>query len=328
MKKEKLLLAVVSLAMITCSILEIYLLMNGEQAKVFSKSVASKQPEERKAGITQMPFQVLVSGVDGSGKTEQDGRSDINLLLTVNPVSKAILITEISRDTYINFSDYDNISFQGLKNDEQLNKLETAKLCEMSCYGISPLVKTVEGMLDTKIDYYIRLNFKGFTALIDAVGGVDVEAREDFQTDWHTSYKKGINHLDGAEALAFVRERHHLNRPEKVSRNRIEMMKAIVNQLLGKSILEMDSEALYQLFKKNIYTNMSAGEILSLVRMQVSDHADWDVKSVILKGNGSRKELSAYNNHPLYVSVPKKSSIKKIQKQIQDVCKLEKSSDL
>ncbi len=42
MKKEKLLLAVVSLAMITCSILAIYLLMNGEQAKVFSKSVASK----------------------------------------------------------------------------------------------------------------------------------------------------------------------------------------------------------------------------------------------------------------------------------------------
>lgn len=327
MKKEKLLLAIVSLAMITCSILGIYMLMNDEQTKVFSKSVASKQPKERKAGITQMPFQVLVSGADESGKTEQDGRSDINLLLTVNPVSKVILITEISRDTYINFSDYDNISFQGLKNDEELNKLETARLCEMSCYGISPLVKTVEGILDTKIDYYIKLNFKGFIALIDAIGGVDVEAHEDFQTDWHTFYKKGINHLNGAKALAFVRERRHLNRAEKVSQNRIEMMKAIVNQLLGKSILEMDSEALYQLFKNNIYTNMSAGEILSLVRMQVSDRADWDVKSVMLKGNGSLKKVSAYN-HEVHVSVAKKSSIKEIQKQIKDVCKLEKSPDL
>lgn len=335
MRKEKWVLAIVTIIMVFGSMTGLCVLMEQIQGETIVESVKEEKQPEEKEGIAQKPFQVLVSGMDTFG-AKKLGRSDLNLLLTVNPNSKTVLITNIPRDTYLKAPDLSDADFDGLTGlteeeirltKESFEACEGTKLSHLSPLGLPTLVKGVEGLLDTKVDYYVQINFPGFSTLIDAIGGVDVKTEEGFETDWGTSFKKGVNHVNGKEALLFVRERHHLNRGWYD--NQVEMMRSILNKLMKQSVLEMDAEALYQLYKKNVKTDMGTGEILSLIRMQVSDRADWDIKSAILKGNGRLKELGGWidsstgESPRFYVQVPKKDSKEKVKNMIQSVMELD-----
>lgn len=334
MKREKLTLAVVSLLMIVGSVVGLSLLIGHIQGRTIVEEVVTEEKESGydEEGITGKPFQVLVSGADTfynikkKTKSNVHFRSDINLLLTVNPVSKTILITNINRDTYIKKPELSSDEYEGLSKKEiQMYKpSESTKLCLLGWWGPLPLKKGVGELLDTKVDYYIQTSMSGFSTLIDAIGGVDVDVAQSFETDWGTSYKKGMNHLDGKEALTFVRERHHLNSPEIKCGNQNDMMGGVIEKLLSKSLLEMDMDALYQLVQKNVRTNMSAGEILSLIRMQVADRAEWTVESTIIKTEGQRKKISEYEGYRFYVEVPKANSLEKTKEKIQRVLQLEK----
>ena len=66
------------------------------------------------------------------------------------------------------------------------------------------LLGSLEALYETEIDYYFRINFTGFTEIIDALGGIDVSSEYEFTAGGH-DYHVGINHLDGEEALAFAR---------------------------------------------------------------------------------------------------------------------------
>lgn len=349
MKKEKILLAVFSLVMIAGSMLSLNMLIEHIQGQEVveridvaeTKKGKGSSKDAKKAGITEKPFQVLVSGVDMTGSLKQNKRyrSDSNLLLTVNPVDKKILITNIPRDTYVKPVDVPEFSEKEAQNmrsagmtEDQIKEAKEAreaglntKLCHVSLYGMPSLVKTVEGLLDTKIDYHIQLTMTGFKTLVDSVGGVDVEAVESFKTDWGTSYQKGINHVNGEEAVAFVRERHHFN-DGQLGRgtNNIEMMRAIIHKLCDASLLDMDADGLYQLWKNNVETDMGMGEVLSLLRMQVEDRAEWKITSAIVKGEGSLEKTQEFPGHELWVSIPDPASVKESQEKIADVCKLDK----
>lgn len=92
------------------------------------------------------------------------------------------MITGIPRDLYV--------SLPATSSNEEKQK---TKFSYLSLYGgAKSLVQGAEELLDTKIDYYIQLNMSGFRKLIDAIGGVDVEADRSFETDWKTSFQKGI----------------------------------------------------------------------------------------------------------------------------------------
>lgn len=348
MKKEKIILAVLSLVMIAGSILSLNLLIEHIQGQEVVERIDAAETKEgkgssedsEKAGITEKPFQVLVSGVDMTGSLKQNKRyrSDSNLLLSVNPVDKKILITNIPRDTYVKpvdvpeFSEKEaqNMRSEGFTEDliKEAKEAREAglktKLCHVSLYGMPSLVKTVEGLLDTKIDYHIRLTMTGFKTLVDSVGGVDVEAVESFKTDGGTSYQKGINHVNGKEALAFVRERHHFNDGElRRGINNVEMMRAIIHKLCDASLLDMDAGGLYQLWKNNVETDMGMGEVLSLLRMQVEDRAEWKITSAIVKGEGSREKTLEYPQTGFWVLIPDAASVKEAQEKIADVCKVD-----
>lgn len=348
MKKEKIILAVLSLVMIAGSMLSLNMLIEHIQGQEVVERIDAAEAKKgkgsskdtKKAGITEKPFQVLVSGMDITGSLKQNRpyRNDSNLLLTVNPVDKKILITNLPREIYVKpvdvpeFSEKDaeNMKLSGMTEDQikeakeaRKNGMKT-KLCHVSLYGMPSLVKTVEGVLDTKIDYHIQLTMTGFKTLVDAIGGVDVEAVESFETDWGTSYQKGINHVNGKEAVAFVRERHHFN-DGALGRgtNNVEMMRAIIHKLCDASLLDMDADGLYQLWKNNVETDMGMGEVLSLLRMQVEDRAEWKITTVIVKGEGSLEKTMEYPGIKLFVLIPDPASVKEAQEKIADVCKVD-----
>ena len=77
-------------------------------------------------------------------------------------------------------------------------------------HGGAPLMKqTVESLLGQRIDHTVMLDFQGFAAMTDALGGVDVEIKQAFTgtVDDFVHFPAGVNRLNGVQALAFVRER-------------------------------------------------------------------------------------------------------------------------
>lgn len=306
-RREKWFVAIVTVALVLGSVLGLNALIGHIQGKTIIESAVSKVAGNTEDGMAGQPFQVLISGLDDTGRLKKKERSDLNLLLTADPAEKKLLITAISRDTY----------------------LEKAgdKLVYRSCYGIDHLIDGVEELLGTKPDYWVQLNLSGFSTLIDAIGGVDVEAKKGFKTDWGPSFQKGKNHVDGKEALAFVRERHHLREGgQQRCVNQTEMLRAILDKLTEASVTEMDADALYRLWKDNVNTNMGAGEVLSLIRMQLSDHAKWDIETAVLKGKGKlvrAEKLASFedgnSDAMLYVLEPNASSLEKIRQKIASV---------
>ncbi len=80
----------------------------------------------------------------------------------------------------------------------------------LSLGGLSLMTRTVEALLGAHIDHAVMLDFEGFAAMTDALGGVDVDVKQAFTgtVDDKVHFPAGVNRLNGRQALAFVRERH------------------------------------------------------------------------------------------------------------------------
>lgn len=307
MKKEKLILAAVSLFLVIISLVGVSVAIGAVQNETSVEKNAKESVREKEDEITKKTFQVFISGLDTYGEKDRSKRSDLNLLVTVNPSEKRLLITGIPRDLYV--------SFPSESTNEEKQK---TKFSHLSLYGTKSLVQGAEELLDTKIDYYIQLNMSGFRKLIDAIGGVDVEADRSFETDWKTSFQKGINHVNGKEALTFVRERHHhLKGVEQRNKNHQEMLKAILKQVMKKNLMEMDINALYKLCKKNVRTDMKAGEILSLMRWQKEEKVEWEMETATIKGKFALETLAEYHDAKLYVEKVDQRSLDQVSKKIK-----------
>lgn len=119
------------------------------------------------------------------------GRSDTLMLAHVPADRKAVHLMSIMRDSWVDVPGHGK-----------------AKINAAYSWGGVPLtVQTVEQLLDVRIDHVAEIDFRGFTGMTDALGGVTVHSARAFTAQGH-SYTAGANRLDGDAALAFVRERH------------------------------------------------------------------------------------------------------------------------
>lgn len=94
-------------------------------------------------------------------------------------------------------------------------------------------------------------------------------------------------------------------------------MKAILKQVMKKSLPEMDINTLYKLCKRNVRTDMKAGEILSLMRWQKEEKVEWKMETATLTGEFAREKLAEYPNVKLYVEKPDQKSLDEINRKIK-----------
>ena len=73
--------------------------------------------------------------------------------------------------------------------------------------GVPLMVRTVEDLLGTRVDQVAEVDFAGFQALTDALGGVTIDVPQDFVSNEGMVFEQGPEHMDGQRALEFVRER-------------------------------------------------------------------------------------------------------------------------
>lgn len=269
--------------------------------------------------VTTKPFNVYISGIDVYGKISQTSRSDVNLIATVNPITKKILITSTPRDYYVPLYGEKGKSVSGGMPD---------KLTHAGIYGIDCSINTLEKLYDIDIDYYVRVNFTSLKKIVDLLGGVEVYSDYDFISDWgpngagtHYKFKKGYNKVNGKKALAFCRERHHFqNGDYQRGRNHQHMIEAILNKVMSPAILS-DFSGLLKESKSMFQTSMSTKKITSLCKMQLNDMAKWKISYANAEGSGAKKVTYSIRSTALYVCEPNYASVQKITKKINKIMK-------
>lgn len=242
--------------------------------------------------ITNETFVVLISGTDSSGKLSANGRSDVNIIATVNPDTKDILLTTVPRDLYTTLY-YGDGTDSGSKKD---------KLTHASTHGMACSIDTLEHIFDIDIDYYVRLNFTGLEKLVDALGGIDVESDYAFTSYAQThTYVKGMNHMDGYAALIFARERHAFADGDfQRSRNQIKVINAIADKALSVTMLTNYTGIMSSL-SDVVTTNIPQEQLSKLVKMQLSEGGNWKFKSFGITGQTGSDWCMSDSSKPLSI---------------------------
>ena len=278
--------------------------------KVTLGDETAQPPDYETLAITTEPFVVYLSGVDNRGELTENARSDVNILAVVNPVTKRVALVNTPRDYYVDLAGTDSKD----------------KLTHAGLYGVETSMETLGGLYGIEVDHYVRINFAGFIDIVDALGGVDVYSDMAFTSVGSpgyydpTDFVEGWNHLDGAAALAFARERHAFATGD-IQRgiNQMKVIDAMLEKVKSPALLTSYSRLLAAV-ADNFVTSLSSAEIAALVRMQLSDFAVWDIENVSVTGSSSSStHCYSAQGQKLYVMTPDEASVAAAQAVIQSV---------
>ena len=255
---------------------------------------------------TSEAFNLYVTGIDRWAGEEDLDRSDVNMIMTIHPKTKKILLTSIPRDTYVK-----------LHSAQQMDKLTHTGI-----YGVDETINTVEDWLRLDLSYYLKLNFSSMRGIINAIGGIDVYSPVAFDSDISEySYVKGWNHLNGKQALYFARERHAFEGQDSARvENQQRVVRAVIDKMTSSPAVLLKYGEIMEVAGSNLSTNMSYDEIQSLVKMQMSDLASWDIESQKVEGEYDMDyvaSLSRKNKYSVYRPDPE--SVSKCLDKIYDV---------
>jgi len=257
---------------------------------------------------TSEPFSILFLGIENYSTGGKGGRTDTMILATVNPKTKTIQKMSIPRDTYV----------------EIPGRINKTKINGAYAYGgLQLTVDTDEKFLNVPIDYYVTVDFNGFKNIVDEVGGIDVEVPFDFWEHTDTKprgtvyFHKGMQHLNGTQALAYSRMRKRDPRGDFGREDRQQqVMMAIIQKLKSpETLLKIDDYA--SVFSKNVKTNMSMTEGLSLFN-NMKDVTPQSIETLKLQGKDD------YINGTYYYN-PDETSVNDISSKMRVHLDLDKS---
>lgn len=249
-------------------------------------------------------FNIYLSGIDTYGQLTNVSRSDVNLVVTVNPTKHKILITTIPRDSYLPIAGGGN-----MQND---------KLTHAGIYGIDSSIGTLENLLDTNINYYARVNFSTLVDIVDILGGINIYNDQAFTTDEGT-FPQGELHLDGEQTLRFSRERYSLSSGDlDRGRNHMKVLEAMIHKATSPAILTNYTDVLTVLLN-SAQTNVPKAKIIELINGQLSTNARWNIESQDISGHGEMGLPSyAMPGYDLYMFVVDESSVNHAKQEIQN----------
>lgn len=248
--------------------------------------------------ITTEPFVVYLSGIDTYGDITTRSRSDVNILITVNPKTHKILLINTPRDYYVQLH-----GTTGLKD----------KLTHAGIYGIEKSVTTMEDLYETEINNYVRVNFNTLIKVVDQIGGIDINSDTSFTA--HTNNKvivqEGWNHFNGEQALAYSRERYaYASGDRHRGENQEQVITAIINKVTSTKTLISNYEEILNTLSNSFETDLSNNSIKKLAKMQLDKNIDWSIESISVDGVGaSNYTYSMGTKQLLYVMVPDQNTL-------------------
>ena len=262
--------------------------------------------------ITKEAFAIYISGIDTSGNVASKARSDVNIVLAVNPNTKEIVLVNTPRDYYV------SLASKGKKD----------KLTHAGLYGVEESLNTLANLYDIEISYYVRVNFTSFIKIVDALGGIEVDVPKDFcEQDSNRSkaqkdlicLKKGHRTLNGEQALAFARHRKTLPTGDRArGENQMKVLEAIIDKALSPSVITKYNKLINSL-EGRVTTNMTSGEMYKFAKKQLEDGGSYKITSISANGSDSRNVCYSTGTSKAYVMEPDEATINEIKTNLKHI---------
>ncbi|MFD2673540.1 LCP family protein [Marinicrinis sediminis] len=198
---------------------------------------------------------ILLLGGDSRGiENGEPPRSDTMIVVSVDPVSKQVHLLSILRDTWVDIPGHGQ------------SRINSA----FATGGPYLAQKAVSEWLGIPIQYHIFVDFEGFIALVDAVGGIDYYVEKDMYYSsradgpaYTINLKEGYQHLDGQKALQYVRFRHDAMSDYARTERQRNFLTAIADKVQSTSSI-MKFPSILNNVKKHIETNITPNNLLKL----------------------------------------------------------------
>ena len=257
-------------------ILVVVFILSGMVGAFFANALVDNKPdynEDDKKGmlVANDKATVMIMGVDE--RADDVGRSDTLMIATLDPDKNQAALLSVPRDTRV------KIKGHGFDTINAAYAYGGRKLTQ----------ETIESLLNTHIDHYIKINVHGFTKIIDALGGIDidVEKRMYYEDPWdddgglYIDLQPGMQHMDGKTAITYVRYRDEEGDIGRIKRQQ-NFMKAVMDKLVSPTIIPK-LPAIVSAVSDSVETDMSVSEILSFLGT-LQDAKDNGLKSEMLPG--------------------------------------------
>ena len=285
-----------------------------ESKEIYTFTIKVKNDSKKNVNLNEKPFVLYISGSDSRVSVhDTKARSDVNIVVVVNPKTNKILLVNIPRDYYVQLH-----GTTGKKD----------KLTHAGLYGLDMSKKTVEDLLDTNIDYSVKVSFDTVVNVVDAIDGVDIDSDSTLRLNTgkertrKTCYiRQGMNHLDGECALRYARERKsYIGQDRHRGRNQQQIITAIINKMKDPKYLVRYNKIL-DAANDTFETDLSYDQITNLIKHQLTDLKDWKVESISLEGGDLTTETYSLPGLQLYVMVPDEKSVKIAKNKIKEYLK-------
>jgi len=193
---------------------------------------------------------VLVLGVDSVDGTH---RADTIFVLGINPAKNRVSMLSVPRDTRV------LINGRARKINEILPR-----------YGVEVLSTLIEDLLHIQISRYVEVSFQSFVNVIDILGGIDIDIEKamNYDDNWgkvHIHFNAGKNHLDGRQALNYVRFRADAAADLGRIKRQQKFIKVLLEKVMTPGIVVKLPQIVSQVFK-HIQTDFSLAEIIALIK--------------------------------------------------------------
>ena len=216
---------------------------------------------------------IMLMGVDQ--RKDDVGRSDTLMVVSLDAKNDQVSLLSIPRDTRV-----------------KIKKHGFDKINAAYAYGGHKLTQsTVENFLGIPIDHYVIVDTSSFSKIIDAVGGVDidVEKRMEYEDPWDDNgglvidLKPGMQHMNGATAITYVRYRDEEGDAGRVRRQQ-KFMRACADKLSSPSIVTKLPDVINEA-RRAVKTDLSVGDMISIAAvLKSADDADGGLKTGIVPG--------------------------------------------
>ena len=257
------------------------------------------------------PINVLISGSDSrSGQILSLTRSDVNMIMTIDPNNHKILLTSIPRDYYVQLH-----GTTGLKD----------KLTHAGIYGIDMSKETLEDVFNIKIDYTVKVGFNSVIQVVDLIGGIDIESDTSFKSNGLGTgcngqkiyVKEGMNHFNGCEALAYSRQRYAYKEGDNHRvQNQQQVLEAIINKISTNKSLLLNADELLESFSNLYRTDIPSEYVSLIIKEQLKDMNKWSIERQQVSGEGAMLETYSMPGRRLWVMIPDYNSVEEARQNI------------
>ncbi|AYC30825.1 LytR family transcriptional regulator [Paenisporosarcina cavernae] len=264
--------------------------------------------------LSDDPISILLLGIEDYSSESENSRADTQLLVTLNPSTHEMTMVTIPRDTRVHIENAGD--FTGI---HKINSAYTYG--QITGYGASKLqIETIEKLLNIPIDYFIAVKFDGFRDIVNALDGVDIDVKEafweeNFYDKTRIDFKKGLTHLNGEEALAFVRMRERpVNSIYSRDERQRQFLEVIITQAVSAKTLFTIGE-ISDILGDNVQTDFQVKDLYALQKQYVQLN-NLSIRTLEIEGSNQYVGKSAFY-------LPEKNSLEEVSQKLRNILALE-----